>query len=547
MSGFKEYDDYDALGLAGLVAKKEVTATELLTEAIERVEAVNPRINAVIRPMYDIARVRAKEELSGPFAGVPFLLKDLIASFAGVEMTNGSRFYRGNVPSEDSEYVKRFKKAGVNIFGKTNTPELGITPSTEPEFTGATRNPWDTLYSPGGSSGGSSAAVAAGIVPMASASDGGGSIRIPASCTGLFGIKPSRGRVPSGPDAPDGWFNFIAEHVVSRSVRDSAVMLDCLQGDYPGQLLKLAPPVGSYAKAIEAKPKKMKIAYSLSPALGEVLHADCREGVLNTVKLLESMGHRCEEVTLPIERDEFIYAYSVLVAADLAGSLKWGERMLGRDATAADFEPRTWALMKLGRNFNGGDVAQAYWTMMQFSRQWMAFFEPYDALLTSTLGTPPCKVGQLKPTPSELVQFKALSYLPIGKLAKQRDFVIKNGGRVFAYASQTMPANVTGQPSMSVPLHWNAEGLPIGMMFTGRFGEEDVLLNLAAQLEQATPWADKRPPVYANEDWKPAKASNRAQPKATKTSTKKTATASTSAAAKSAPTKARTSRKKADN
>lgn len=494
---FSEYDKFDALGLAELVKKGEVTPSELLDEALIRADQVNPRINAIIRPMVDLAKARAQEKFTGPFGGVPFLLKDLIASYAGVEMTNGSRFFRGHIPSEDSEYVKRFKKAGVNIFGKTNTPEFGITPSTEPDFTGATRNPWDELRSPGGSSGGSSAAVAAGIVPMASASDGGGSIRIPASCAGLFGLKPSRGRVPSGPDAPDGWFNFIAEHVVSRSVRDSAYMLDCLQGDYAGQLLKVNKPPHSYASAIEKKPKKMRIAFSLDAGMGQSLHEDCKEGVLATVKLLQEMGHECEDVSLPIDRDEVIYAYSILVAAEMAATLMDGERQLGRSGKASDFEPRTWALMKLGRSFHGGDVANAVWTLGQFSRKWMMFFEPYDALLTSTLGTPPCKVGELKPDTSELIQFKALSMLPIGMLAKQKDFVIKSGARVFNYCSQTIPANVTGQPAMSVPLHWNKEGLPIGMMFTGGFGQEHVLLNLAAQLEQARPWADKRPPIYA--------------------------------------------------
>ena len=497
MAGFKEFDQFDALGLADLVKKGEVSALELLEESISRTEKVNPRINAVIRPMYDIARARAKESVEGPFAGVPFLLKDLIASYAGVEMSSGTRFYKGYVPSEDSEYVKRFKRAGVNIFGKTATPEFGITPSTEPELTGPCRNPWDPLRSPGGSSGGSSAAVAAGIVPMASASDGGGSIRIPASCTGLFGLKPSRGRVPSGPDHPDGWFGFIAEGVVSRTVRDSAHMLDCLQGNYPGQLMRIAPPAKSYASAIESKPKKLKIAYSLDPALGETLHGDCKQGVLETVKLLESLGHTCEEVRLPINKVEFIYTYTVLVCSEMAATLKEGERVLGRKGKAADFEARTWALMKLGRSFNGGDVANAVWTMAQFSRQWMTFFEPYDALLTSTLGEPPIAVGGLRPTSQELIELKALSYLPIGFIAKQKDFVLKAGRRVYQYCSQTMAANVTGQPSMSVPLHWNAQGLPIGMMFTGRFGEENVLLNLAAQLEQAKPWADKRPPIYS--------------------------------------------------
>ncbi|WP_370264533.1 amidase [Limnobacter sp.] len=497
MARFKEYDQYDALGLADLVRSGQVSASELLEESIARTEKVNPAINAVIRPMYEHARLQAKQPKEGPFMGVPFLLKDLIASYAGVEMTNGSRFYRGFVPAEDSEYVKRFKRAGLNIFGKTNTPEFGITPSTEPEFTGPCRNPWDTLRSPGGSSGGSAAAVAAGIVPMASASDGGGSIRIPASCCGLFGMKPTRGRVPSGPDLPDGWFGFIAEHVVSRSVRDSAHMLDALQGNYPGQVMRIAPPTKSYASALDKKPKKLKIAYSVDPLLGEQLHQDCKAGVLETVKLLESMGHTCVEVRPPVAREDFIYAYSVLVCSEMAATLAEGERLLGRAGKSSDFETRTWALMKLGRSFHGGDVAQAVWFMNMFTRQWLSFFEPYDALLTSTLGELPIAVGGLRPTPRETLELKALSYLPIGGIAKQKDFVIKSGKRLYNYCSQTMPANVTGQPAMSVPLHWNDNNIPVGMMFTGRFGEEEVLFNLAAQLEQAKPWADRRAPLYA--------------------------------------------------
>lgn len=499
MTRITEYDQYDGLGLAGLVQRRECSASELLEEAITRTGLINPKINAVIRPMYEIARVRAEQPLAGPFAGVPFLLKDLIASYAGVEMTNGSRFYRGHVPKADCEYVKRIKSAGLNVFGKTNTPEFGITPSTEPDFTGPCRNPWDPLYSPGGSSGGAAAAVAAGILPMASASDGGGSIRIPASCTGLFGLKPTRGRVPSGPDQPDGWFNFIAEHVVSRTVRDSAHMLDALAGDYPGQLMKCPPAKGRFADALTKKPKKLKVAWSVDPALGDSLHPECKQGVLETVLLLQEMGHVCEEIkVLPIPKHDFIYAYSVLVASELAGTLMEGEKVLGRKGRSSDFEPRTWALMKLGRSFHGGDVASAVWTIAQFSRQWMTFMEQYDVLLTSTLGTPPCKVGELRPTPAEMVQFKALSNLPIGGIAKQKDFVIRNGLRVFNYCSQTMPANVTGQPSMSVPLHWTQQGLPVGMMFTARHGDESTLLNLAAQLEEARPWFDRRAHLHAS-------------------------------------------------
>ncbi len=501
MSGFRDYDQYDALGLASLVRRKEVTPAELLEEAIARCERVNPTINAVIYPMYDLARKLAEDQTralpDAPFAGVPFLLKDLLAAYKGVPMKSGSRFFKDFVPTHDEEYTRRLKAAGLNIFGKTATPELGITPSTEPELTGDTRNPWNLKYSPGGSSGGSSAAVAAGIVPMASASDGGGSIRIPASCCGLFGIKPSRGRVPSGPHAPDGWYGFIAENVVSRTVRDSAAALDALHGNYPGQLVRIAPPADSFSAAIHKAPGQLRIAFSTHPGLGETLHPDCKEGVLKTARLLEQLGHQVEEVSLPINRDEFIYAYSILVAAEVGGTIREAERRLGRTAHRSDFETRTWGLLNLSEAFTAADVSQAVWTLHQFSRRWMTFFEGYDVLLTSTLGEPPIEVGGLRPTLKERFQYNLLAHLPIGSIATKPEFVVQNGGRVFSYCSQTMAANVTGQPSMSVPLHWNKNGLPIGMMFTGRYGDESTLLTLAAQLEQAQPWSHRRPSVYA--------------------------------------------------
>ncbi len=496
---FKEYDQYDATGLAGLVRSQQVSASELLEEAISRSERVNGKLNFLVRPMYDIAREHARHTPYGPFAGVPILLKDLAANYAGVPMMMGSRFFRDSVPAQDSEYVKRLKASGLNIFGKSATPELGITPSTEPELTGPVRNPWNPSYSPGGSSGGASAAVASGVIPMASASDGGGSIRIPASCCGLFGIKPSRGRVPSGPEGGEGWFGFIAEHVVSRSVRDSAIMLDALQGEYPAQLLRLPAPSGPYAEALQKAPRKLKIAFSTDPCLGLVLDPELKQCVLKTAKDLEALGHTVEEVGLPIDRDEFIYNYSILIAAEINATIREGEILLGKKASASDFELRTWGLKNMGEAFNAGDITLALWYMQKFSRNWMTYFEPYDVLLTSTLGTPPVAVGGLLPGLVDSLLLKALDKLPIGNIAKRRDFVIKAAERVYNYCSQTMPANVTGQPSMSVPLHFSTSGLPLGMMFTARFGDESTLFSLAGQLEKAHPWADKRPLIWAGQ------------------------------------------------
>lgn len=496
---FDEYVRHDAVSLAQLLARGEVTATELLDIAWRRMEEVNPAINAVVRTMRPQAEQAIRDLPSRPtddgFAGVPFLLKDLICGFAGVPMENGSRACRGMIPKGDAEYVARIKAAGLVTFGKTNTPEFGITPATDPELTGSARNPWNLQHSPGGSSGGAAAAVAAGVVPMASASDGGGSIRIPASCCGLFGLKPTRGRVPSGPHQADGWYGAIAELAVSWSVRDSARMLDRLQGPYPGQLLRLAPPEGSYESLIQRPAEGLTIAYSTDAALGESLDPECKAAVLATVRQLEALGHRCEEVSLPIDREEFIYAYSVLVCAEMAATRRSLEIELGRRLGPADFEARSWATIQLGSIFTAADVSLAVATLHQFSRQWMTRFDRYDALLTSTLGTPPVRVGELCPTTAELFEVKALRFLPIGWLAKQKSFVVKSGRRIFNFASQTMPANVTGQPSMSVPLHTSRSCLPIGMMFTGRWGEEGTLLRLAAQLEQAHPWKDRRPSI----------------------------------------------------
>lgn len=496
---FKEYDQYDATGLAELVRNGEVSASELLEAAIARAERVNPQLNFMVRPMYDIARATARQPALGPFSGVPFLLKDLIASYAGVPMMGGSRLTQDVVPDTDSEYVRRLKASGLNIFGKSATPEFGITPSTEPALTGPVRNPWNLAHSPGGSSGGASAAVASGVIPMAAASDGGGSIRIPASCCGLFGLKPSRGRVPSGPDASDGWFGFIAEGVVSRTVRDTALILDALQGDYPAQLLKLPQPRMSGMDAIQKAPGRLRIAYSTHPGIGLELDSQCREKVEATARMLAALGHEVEQVDLPIDREAFIYSYSVLIAAEVCATIQQAAQRLGRAAKASDVELRTWGIKRLGESFTAADVSTALWSMHQFARRWMAFFEPYDVLLTSTLGAPPVEVGGLLPGLADTVLLKAVGRLPIGQIAKRREFVVKASERVYNYCSQTMPANVTGQPSMSVPLHFSRTGLPIGMMFTGRFGDEATLLSLAAQLEQAHPWSHNRPPVWAGQ------------------------------------------------
>lgn len=500
MSLGDDYDQLDALGLAALVAAREVTAAELLEEAIVRLERVNGRLNAVVQPMFERARGACGSSFGGPFVGLPFLLKDLNLSYPGVPLRMGSRFYRDHVPMEESELVRRYRNVGLNIFGKTSTPEFGLEPTTEPELHGPCRNPWDLRLSAGGSSGGSAAAVAAGVVPMASASDGGGSIRIPASCCGLFGFKPSRGRTPSGPDAPDLWHGMVAEHAITRTVRDSAALLDVVQGSYPGQLLTAPPLGGSCLDATLQPPGRLRIAVSFDPLLGRSLHPDCRTAVDATARLLDDLGHHVEEIHLPLDREQFIVDFVTVLAGEVGALLRDGERVRGRRGRRGEFEARTWGLMRLSEAFSAGDCAYALWSLQQFARRWLMALAPYDALLTSTLGAPPVAIGELRPTLRELLQLRALDFAPFARVGTGRRFLLDAGARLYDYLSQTIPANVTGQPAMSLPLHWTPAGVPIGVQIAGRPGEELVLFRLAAQLEKARPWASRRAPVWAGTD-----------------------------------------------
>lgn len=495
----KDYGNYDALGLAKLVSDGQVSPQELLDEAQARVDRVNPQINAVIRPMREQATAALKAGLpQGPFTGVPFLLKDLMSAYAGVPLMSGSRYFKNYTPGEDTELVKRFKRAGLVTFGKTASPEFGVTPITEPELTGATRNPWNLEHTPNGSSGGSAAAVAARIVPVASGGDGGGSIRTPAGACGLFGMKPSRGRNPIGPGFGEPWWGFAVEHALTHSVRDSAALLDATHGAIPGAEYTAPPPQRPYLEDTTRDPSRLRIAYSTDPILGRELASECKTAVENTAKSLASMGHEVEEFTPPVDRDDFIYAYASLVAADVSATLAAGEKLMGRKATRKDMELRTWALHKIGRALRGDEVTLSRWRLQEFAQHWCHALQPYDVFVTSTLVKTPGKIGDLEPSAAEKLQLQALSYLPVGKLATRRNMMIDNARALFDYSGMTMPANVTGQPSMSVPLHWSVDGLPVGVMFTGRTGDESTLFQLAGQLERAHPWHEHKPPICAD-------------------------------------------------
>jgi amidase len=495
---FAEYGRHDSLGLAELVRKGEVSPTELLDEALARTAQVNPKINAVIHLMEARARAAIAAGLpEGPLSGVPFLIKDLMTAYAGEPMRCGSRLFKDFVPAEDEELTRRYKAAGLVIFGKTNTPELGVTNVTEPELFGPTRNPWNLERTSSGSSGGSAAAVAARIVPAANANDGGGSIRTPASNCGLVGLKPSRGRNPTGPQAPDVWWGFIGEHVVSRTVRDSAALLDATAGDYPQQLMKLPAPERPFLEETRREPGRLRVAFTFDPGLGTALHPENRRALEATAACLDRLGHEVVEVHLPLPPESFVEGYAALISADVAATLRMAETLVGRRATSDDVELATWMLAKMGEAQSAADVAAALWTMQTFSRQWLAWSAAFDVLLTPTVGVPPLPIGAYKLSTLQRQGIKLLAALPAGALLSQRPKITEAFAQVFDASPYTMVANVTGQPSMSLPLHWTADGLPMGMLFTTRIGDEATLFRLAAQLEQAMPWRDRRPPHAA--------------------------------------------------
>src|SRR5437867_6020789 len=468
----------DGTAQAELVRTKQVKPSELVDATIERIERVNPQINAVITPMYDQARALANGPLSdGPFTGVPFLMKDLGPMYAGVRIAMGSVFTKDIIAPLDSELTRRYKKAGLIVVGKTNTPELGLAPTNEPALFGPSRNPWNTERTTGGSSGGSAAAVAAGIVPMAHAYDGGGSIRLPASCCCLFGIKPSRARVPLGPIIGDMMGGLVCEHAVTRSVRDSAALLEAVAGPELRDPYYAPPQIRPYVEDLGADPGSLRIAVSIRTATGTPLHEDNIAAVKDAAALCEELGHHVEEMGPPLINAEMLEeAFLTIWAAGVPWGIEGIGRLTGRQASPEKFEPLTWALYEQGKRTAAGDYLLAVTALQQMSRTVAHFFERYDVWLSPTLGSPPPKLGHFDATPDNpMVGLdRAIEYVPFTPLQ-----------------------NATGQPGMSVPLFWNSEGLPVGVHFAARFGEEDTLFRLAAQLEEACPWANKRPPISA--------------------------------------------------
>jgi len=469
------FDDYvacDAVGLADLIRRRDIRAGEAVEAAIARAEAVNGTINAIVTETFEAA-LAAASAADGPLAGVPFLVKDL-TYVAGVPCSYGSRLWRDFVPDHDADLVARYRRAGLAFLGKSNTPEVGLAATTESVHLGACRNPWDPGRTPGGSSGGAAAAVAAGILPAAHATDGGGSIRIPASCCGLVGLKPTRARTPLGPDVGEGWGSMAVGHVVSRTVRDSATLLDLTHGPARGDPYCAPHFPGSFLEASREPPAALRVAVDLTPVSGGAVHEECLRGVRETAALLESLGHRVEEVSPEFDRENFTLATGTLVVANVANNVYARAEAQGVAVTPDVVEWHTFRMAEAGRQVSADLYARSINLIHATGRQLERFFEDWDLILSPVLLQPPVALGYMDTNDPDGDTY----------------------GRHFnAFWGFTSLYNATGQPAISLPLHWTPEGLPVGMQFAAPFGGEALLLQLATQLEQARPWFDRRPPL----------------------------------------------------
>lgn len=473
MSAFAEYEDYDALGLAELVRRKEVTPTELLEAAIARVEARNPAINAVTMKLYDHGREAITAGLpDGPFCGVPFLMKDLTSPIAGVRMTRGSRFFADTPPAEaDSEHVRRLRRAGLVIFGRTNTCELGLSLTCEPQLHGPTRNPWDTTRISGGSSGGAAAAVAARILPAAHASDGFGSIRAPAACCGLVGLKPTRNRNTFAPYAGEGLGGVSTEHAVTLSVRDSAALLDATRGAGPGDPYTAPPPPRAYRDEANTPPGRLKIAWTAKTPNGARVEPECLATLADTVQLCIDLGHDVEERDPAIDGAAVVPTFLTLAAANTVVNLA-SHPAAGRPAREGEVERITWLTAQRGEKISAPDYVRATQTAHRLGRQMASFHADWDVLLTPGLASPAVKLGWIDMMLDDFDEYWR---------------------RVFHFSPFTVWFNLTGQPALMLPIAQSKAGLPLAVQCVGRYGDEATLLRLGAQLEAARPWFARKP------------------------------------------------------
>ncbi|OCA85766.1 6-aminohexanoate hydrolase [Bacillus sp. FJAT-27225] len=494
---FTEYRDYDALGLAGLVKQKQVHPAELVEEAVRQIEEMNPKLNAVINKLYEKA-IQSAENVGfeGTFAGVPMLLKDITQEIEGVSITWGSKSMQTYRAKQDSNYVRLVRKTGALFVGQTNVPEFALMGITEPAYYGPTRNPWNLNHTPGGSSGGSAAAVASGMVPIAGANDGGGSIRIPAAYCGLFGLKPTRGRTPVGPGAGRNWQGASVDHILSRSVRDSAAMLDALAVQ-DKTAAYLAPPFeGSYLEhASMPLEKRMRFAFSVNSPIGTKVHMECKEAVYKTAKLLEVMGHQVVEVDIPVDGKRLANSYLTMYFGEVAAVLASLEEVLGRKAKFEDVEPTTWLLGLLGKTTSAEEFVLALREWDKAAYQMEDFHDRYDFYMTPTTAFPPAKISELEPRSFEKLAINLVGRTGMGGILKKAGIVDQIAQQNLARTPFTQLANLTGQPAMSIPIHLTADGLPCGVQFITSRGREDYLFRLAGELEQSNEWLKAAPPI----------------------------------------------------
>ena len=475
-----EYRALDGLGLADLVRSKQITAGELLDLALEQTAATDHQIAAVVYAQAERARRAIANGLpDGPFTGVPFLIKDLGCDAVDFPTCMGSVLYRDYRYTLDSELFARLERAGLVTFARTTSPEFGIGPTGEACVYGRpTRNPWNLDHVAGGSSAGSAAAVAAGVVPIAHGSDGGGSVRIPASSCGLFGLKPTRARLPDGPSSGEGWAGMAIDGFLTRSVRDTAALIDATHGPDLGTPYYAPPLDGPLLDAIDRPPRRLRIAYSTLSFTGDPVHPDCRAAIEHSVALCAQMSHEMIEADPAVDIHRFMRSWTNIVACGTELTVRSREAELGRPAGAHELDGVTRGAVALGRTLSGGDYLYAVNTVHDIGRRMARFLADergFDMLLTATLAEPPAEIGRFKPDNDDFLDYRMG---PHG---------------VLAYSPFTALANGTGQPAMSVPLFWNAAGLPIGTHFMARAGQESVLLQLAAQLEQADPWFNRVP------------------------------------------------------
>jgi amidase len=477
MGDFAEYADFDGLGLADLIRRKEVTPSEVLEAAFALIDKLNPKLNAIVASM----RPQAERDIAtgladGPFTGVPIVLKDEYLSYAGFPASMASRLGQGFTRPYDSELIRRYKRAGLVITAKANLPEFGASVTTEPVANGRCNNPWNPDRTTGGSSGGSAAAVASGMVPLGYANDGAGSIRIPASCCGIFGLKPTRARVPTGPDGGEYWNGLVIEHAVTRSVRDSAALLDATEGADPGAPYWAPPKARPYREEAGRDPGRLRIAFSDKPPSDVPVAAQCREAMQEAARLCADLGHHVEEAAPVFDGDALCDAITRLLMTHLAAGIDDLARVMNRPASPDIIERANFALAEQGRKISATEFLGILEHFSQVSRQVAPFFEKYDLLLTPTLASPPVEHGYITSDDPDWRRYVE---------------------RFFAFVPFTPIANVTGNPAMTLPLHWSQDGLPVGVHFIGRFGDEATLFRLAGQLEAARPWKDRHPAISA--------------------------------------------------